>query len=162
MSAPGHRRHAARSPHLEHHKTAKLELRLRAWCDDLAGWRSSAERRLSRWRPAVWLFTTTRSSESLRTRRDGGCRPRLVGAEDQERGLQPGPLLRGEVVTLSGACHAVGRLRPGFPVASSPDGSRPIWRRQAASQLLWWRGARLDTASPARLAAPADATGHPG
>jgi len=32
----------------------------------LAGWRSSVVRRSSRWRPAVFVGTTTRGSESLR------------------------------------------------------------------------------------------------
>jgi len=42
----------------------------------------------ARWRPAVSVFTTARGSESLRMRRVGGWRPRLVGAEDQEQGLR--------------------------------------------------------------------------
>jgi hypothetical protein len=42
------------------------------------------------------------------------------------------------------------------------NGIISAWRYQVASLLLWLRNARLDTASPKRLAEPADATGNPG
>ncbi|MEY9854692.1 hypothetical protein ABH935_000289 [Catenulispora sp. GAS73] len=57
---------------------------------------------------------------------------------------------------------ACGRLCPGFPVASSPHGSRPDSRYQAGSLLLWCCRVRLDTGCPVSLATPADATGNPG
>ena len=72
------------------------------------------------------------------------------------------PRLRGGGVALLGGGRCLWSPRPGFPVASSPDGSRPAWRRQAASPPLWSGCVRLDPASPVSLAAPADATGNPG
>ncbi|MEY9855899.1 hypothetical protein ABH935_001503 [Catenulispora sp. GAS73] len=57
---------------------------------------------------------------------------------------------------------ACGRLCPGFPVTSSPHGSRPASRYQAGSLLLWCCRVRLDTGCPVSVATPADATGNPG
>ncbi len=57
---------------------------------------------------------------------------------------------------------ACGRLRPGFPVPSSPDGSRPVRWYQVGPPPLWPGDVRLDTTGPISLAAPADATGNPG
>src|SRR4051795_1364473 len=51
---------------------------------------------------------------------------------------------------------------PGSPVTPSPYGTTPVWQYQVGSLTLWSRNARLDTASPGRLASPAGVTGDPG
>ncbi len=88
----------------------------------------------------------------------GGClkvKDRASGGACAASGLAPGS----GGPRSQAADAACGRVRPGFPIASSPYGTRPVWRCPAASQLLWPASVRLDTAKPARLAAPADATG---
>ncbi|MEZ0115111.1 hypothetical protein ABH920_009146 [Catenulispora sp. EB89] len=97
----------------------------------------------------------------------GGWRPRVVGTESQGQGLRR--RLRGERHSLRGGgprCllpdAACGRLCPGFPVASSPHGSRPVRWYQVGPLLLWSSLVRLDTTGPVSLATPADATGNPG
>jgi len=99
-----------------------------------------------RWRLAVFVDTVKSHGQRRLRRRLRGERPR--SGDGGSRG--------------SAAVAACGRLRPGFPVASSPHGSSPVRWRQAASLPLACGNARRDTTGPARLATPADATGNPG
>ena len=97
-------------------------------------------------------------------------RSRATGLRAQRRGAMPlaalrgrlrgeRPRLRGMAGTLA-ACVLLW-VRSGSLVASSPDGSRPVRWRQAASSPPWSLLARLDATGPACLAAPADATRDP-
>ncbi|MEY9861895.1 hypothetical protein ABH935_007538 [Catenulispora sp. GAS73] len=115
----------------------------------------------------AWVRVT---AHTLR-RRQSSC---VVGtlrppAGALQRGGDPRDLLDGGGPRLVGflsavACVALvggGRClwSPGsVPLAtSSPYGTSPVRRRQAASHLLWYSLARLDTTEPGRLASPADA-----
>ena len=148
------------------------------------GWRSSVGVSGWRWRPAVMrVHDRARvrvAAHAWCGRVAAACGGRLkvkgkvkikvknkVKSKGQGRGLRR--RLRGERPRSGGgglrclvADAACGCVCPGFPVASSPEGSRPVRWYQAGSHLLWWRDARLDTTGPVCLAAPADATGNPG
>ncbi len=131
-----------------------------------------------RWRVAVFACKTTHESESLRTRHAGGRRPRLVGALRPLAGLldegRPARRVvgrRSATVRLSircclrcAACWRCCLWSPRFWVPRrviAVNGTSPVWRNQAAPHLLWSSPARLDTAKPGRLAAPADAARDP-
>ncbi len=136
-----------------------------------------------RWRVAVSAFTTARGSESLRTRLGrrapaafGGCLRSKAGASggrSSTRGdpSRPAVCWRPATVRLSITLLPAPRCLPAVLLVVARfwvprrviavNGTSPVWRNQAASQLLWCCFVRLDTAKPARLAAPADAARDP-
>jgi hypothetical protein len=142
--------------------------------EGFAGWRSSVVCLVSRWRPAVSLFTTARRSESLRMRLVWRLSAAFEGHQKSTAGLRRAPRRGG-----TGGSGGSARVRDGsaflvphgaaprysppvllvvavswVPRRVPPEGTSPVWRCQAASHLLGCCFARLDTASPDRLATP--------
>ena len=131
------------------------------WCAAgcVGGWRFSWARPRAgpshcalRWRQSSCVVGTLRPPAGAPRRGGDPCVRRFGGGSR----LVGSVYARGALRCLL-AVAACGR-RGSVPLAaSSPNGTRPVWRCPAASLLLWSFFVRLDTASPARLAAPADA-----
>ena len=139
----------------------KCFLRLRAWCGDLPGGRSSVER--------VWAALAAGGRACARPRAGPSHCAHVVRAAGGRVWWAPevkvksrasgGPLQRGVGPrrARSAAGPRAGRRCPGSLVAVvAVDGISPAWRYQAESPPLWSPSARRDTASPGRLAEPAD------
>ncbi|MEZ0110454.1 hypothetical protein ABH920_004469 [Catenulispora sp. EB89] len=115
----------------------------------------------------LFVCTTAHRSESLRTRLVWRLAAACGGHLKSKTGPPAAPARRaalapGRGAALLGAGRCLWSPCPGFPVASSPDGSRPVRWYQVGPLLLWCGFVRLDTTGPVSLATPADATGNPG
>ncbi len=119
----------------------------------------------------AWVRVTAHASCGRLSAAFGGCLEASGGPP--RRGGDPcvglfggGPRLFGflsRCCLRRAACWRCCLWSPGSGslAASSPYGTSPVWRNQAASLLLWSSLVRLDTAKPGRLAAPADAARDP-
>src|SRR4051794_7301102 len=81
---------------------------------------------------------------------------------ESQRHASGGPTLWGIINPPRTLRSVLWSPSPGSPVTPSPNGTTPVWQYQVGSLPLWSRNARLDTASPGRLASPAGVTGDPG